>query len=755
MANQNEERGEEQLDALLAAFLSKLDSGESIDREAFLRQSPEYAPQLRELLDAADLIESLAGPLQSEIHGNVAAAPPVPNARETDFSIDEAYDPTAATVQFMANREVVSLSNPGRAVSPHETTAEITERGGFVDIARVGPENTQPILPCRFGDYILERILGRGGMGVVYLAHQVRLERRVAIKMIRAGCLAGESEIERFYTEARSAARLDHPNIVSVYQCGEIDGHHYFSMDYIDGTDLEKRIRRDPLPPRDAARYVRDVARAIAYAHAQGVLHRDLKPANVIIDQDDEIIITDFGLAKLMDSEEGLTRSGAALGTPGYMSPEQADARSEEQGEATDVYALGAVLFATLAGRPPFVGTSPVQTIMDVAHKPAPHLRTFRKDAHIDLDTIVAKCLQKDPSARYASAHELADELDRFLRHEPIRARPASWPRKTFRWLMHVPIIAALVGTPSAAPTTAHRWTQRILISLLFLLTSFLLIGNRFSRWWIDATLPTSVTIATGGTSGAYFRIAGDFSDRFKAMTGMNPSVDTTAGSKDNVDRLLQRRADLAVVQGTVLQDNRIVIVAPLYYEAVHLLARKSLKAGRLEDLAGKRVAIGRADSGTRQAFEMLRTEMKESLGGFETVECDWSELPVHHDLDACFAVVRIGHPEIQAMIGSDEFQLLPLPNTQQISLDQPMLRPYEVSSADYVGINKTITTLATPAFLAARSDTSNRLVLTCLEIIYGQDKPIQGLLTREAASHFRGWPLHPAARMFFDAVGE
>ncbi len=760
MALPEDEKVDDRLDAILADFLGKIDAGETVDREAFLNEYPELAPQLRELLDAADWIESLAGPTLKEIEAssksNLASDSDDKPHRDsaTDFSFDGSADPDAATVQFMANHEVVSLSHPGRAVRSFESTEDPSAEPGISsEFARVGPENTQHILPCRFGDYILEKILGRGGMGVVYLASQVQLERRVAIKMIRAGCLAGENEIERFYTEARSAARLDHPNIVSVYQCGEIEGHHYFSMDYIEGTDLAKKIQRSPLAPRDAARYVRDVARAIAYAHEQGVLHRDLKPANVLIDDEDAIIITDFGLAKLMDSEEGLTRSGAALGTPGYMSPEQAGGNSDEQGEATDVYALGAVLFAALTGKPPFQAGTLMQTIMDVMHKPAPQVRQLRKETPVDLDTIVAKCLQKKPTERYASATELADELDRFLNHAPIHARPFAWPKRAARWIMHVPIIAALVGFSSAAPNSAHRWIQRFLIGGLLAITLLFLFGNRIPQWWNDATIPTYVSIAAGSTDGAYFQIAHDIAINFEIMTGRRPSVDSTAGSQENAQRLLQRKADIALMQGTALRDDRITIVAPLYYEAVHLIVRKSANANSLIDLRHKNVAVGRSDSGTRQAVEMLKRELGNTFDEVNEIEVDWMDFSDKPELDAAFAVVQVGHPTMRAILQQADLKLMPLPDTQRISLAEPMFRPYEISKNDYETVETALITLATPAFLATMHDASNRLVRTCLQAVYESKEPIPGLIPMHTASHWQGLPLHPAARRYFESI--
>ncbi|HWY88168.1 MAG TPA: serine/threonine-protein kinase, partial [Gemmataceae bacterium] len=206
-----------------------------------------------------------------------------------------------------------------------------------------------------FGDYELLVEVARGGMGVVYRARQMALNRTVALKMILAGKLADADELQRFRTEAEAAARLSHPNIVAVHEVGEIQGQHYFSVDFIEGTSLAQRLVGGPLPGRDAARYVRQIARAVYYAHRQGILHRDLKPSNIMVDGEDEPRITDFGLAKRLGNEDsGQTRTGAILGTPSYMAPEQAGGKNREIGPAVDIYSLGAILYEILVGRPPF-----------------------------------------------------------------------------------------------------------------------------------------------------------------------------------------------------------------------------------------------------------------------------------------------------------------------------------------------------------------------------------------------------------------
>jgi serine/threonine protein kinase len=274
----------------------------------------------------------------------------------------------------------------------------------------------------RFGDYELLGEIGRGGMGVVLKAHELALGRIVALKMLLPGALPDETELARFRSEASAAGQLRHPNIVKVHRVGVQDGRHFFSMDYIEGVSLAQRLADGPLPGRSAARYLVTVARAIQHAHRQGILHRDLKPGNILIDLSDQPHVTDFGLAKHFTASTGRTRTGALLGTPSYMSPEQAGG-SKDLGPACDVYGLGALLYELLTGRPPFRGETALDTLMQVIeHEPAPP-RLLNPRVDRDLETICLKCLQKAPRDRYASADDLADDLERFLNGDSIHAR--------------------------------------------------------------------------------------------------------------------------------------------------------------------------------------------------------------------------------------------------------------------------------------------------------------------------------------------
>jgi serine/threonine-protein kinase len=342
---------------------------------------------------------------------------------------------------------VASLAEEfGSESSPHENDESRCELSPL--LAQVG-------LPAQtFGDYELYEELGRGGMGVVYRARQKSLDRVVALKIILGGSAVSNADLARFRGEAETAARLNHPNIVPVYDVGQHDSLPYFTMRYVTGSTLAQRLAGGPMPGREAARLLAPVARAIAKAHQQGVLHRDLKPSNILIDAEGRPYVSDFGLAKRLvpDSDDNsrthtlgpLTQTGAILGTPGYMSPEQAAGRRGVIGPGTDIYSLGAILYAMLTGRPPFQAATPVDTVLMVLEQDpiSPQLLNPRVDR--DLEMVALKCLQKPTELRYASAAELADDLDAYLADEPVSARSSRFTQiltRAFRETHHVGVL--------------------------------------------------------------------------------------------------------------------------------------------------------------------------------------------------------------------------------------------------------------------------------------------------------------------------
>ena len=298
----------------------------------------------------------------------------------------------------------------------------------------------------QFGDYELLSIIAKGGMGVVYKARQQTLNRIVAVKMILAGQLADDVDVERFRTEAEAAARLTHPHIVAVHEIGQVGGQHFFSMEYVDGQSLADLVRESPMSPENAATYVRDIALAMDYAHSHGILHRDLKPSNVLVNAEGQPRITDFGLAKRVEENSQLTMTGMIVGTPSYMPPEQAVGNIAEIGVRSDVYSTGAILYELLTGGPPFRSATPFETIRQVLDVDPVSPRTVNPSVPQDLETICLKALQKDPSSRYATEKELADELDRFLRGLPILARPLGFPARALRWMRRNPLVAGWAG---------------------------------------------------------------------------------------------------------------------------------------------------------------------------------------------------------------------------------------------------------------------------------------------------------------------
>lgn len=398
------------LDELLALCLEAERLGVPIGREALLLRHPELAGELVEFLAGHEQLKRLASPLRSTVGTGGAVAGPLSN--------DQSTAPTALS----------------------------------------GPDDPRPAADdgcLRLGKYRLIRELGRGGMGVVYEAWQEGVNRPVAVKVISAGPFASEEELKRFRTEAEAAANLSHPGLVPIYEVDVCDGRPFYSMELVRGQSLAELVAKGPLSCEKAAGLVAAVADAVAYAHGRGVVHRDLKPANVIIDPTGRPRVMDFGLAKRLGAEQsrdrqgavnaalgaeplpdgrgsdGLTQTGAILGTPSYMSPEQAAGR-RDVGPAADVYGLGAILYYLLTGRPPFKASSPVDTLRLVTDARLEPVRSLNAEVPRDLATVVEKCLEKGQADRYRTAGDVAEDLRRFLAGEPIRAGGLSlWGRLT------------------------------------------------------------------------------------------------------------------------------------------------------------------------------------------------------------------------------------------------------------------------------------------------------------------------------------
>jgi WD40 repeat protein len=383
------------LDEILAEYLLAAERGQEPSRQALLARHPDLAGELAAFFAQRDRFRRLAAPLA---------------LLGTDPKEDTA--------------------------DPERTPSHGGPRGA----------DTAPALPCEFGDYELLAELGRGAMGVVYRARQKSAGRSVAIKMIRGGALTSAAEAQRFRNEAQIVASLDHPHIIPLYEVGEHDGQPFFSMKLVEGASLAEKLPRYRTDPRAAARLVGGVARAVHHAHQRGVLHRDLKPSNVLLDAEGRPHVGDFGLAKRVETDSGLTQSGAIVGTPSYMAPEQASGNRGAITTATDVYGLGALLYALLCGRPPFQGPTVLETLLQVRTCEPASPRAVNPGVPRDLETICLKCLHKEPDKRYGSAEELAADLERHLAGEPIEARAVGQAERAWRWCCRNPLPAALTA---------------------------------------------------------------------------------------------------------------------------------------------------------------------------------------------------------------------------------------------------------------------------------------------------------------------
>jgi serine/threonine-protein kinase len=430
--------GDEELLATLVEELSELRGPAAQPLlEHHAAAHPALAGQLRELFAAIMVTDAVAE------HSTIFS----PGDREADRSIGSGTSPTA------------SWPTAGTGMLPGVTP-----------------------LPAAFGDYELLEEIGRGGMGVVYRALQKSLGRTVAIKMLLRRDLATPSDLSRFRSEAEAAAQLDHPGIVSIFEVGECDGHPFYSMQLVEGTTLAKQLRQGPLPAREAAALLAKVADAVQAAHVRGVLHRDLKPSNILIDSGGEPHVSDFGLAKRLEAEESVTHTGAILGTPCYMSPEQAAGSRGDVGPTSDVWSLGAILYQMLTGRPPFQASSPMDTLLAVLESDPPVPRSIDQQVDRDLEMIALKSLQKPQELRYSSATELAADLRAFLAGEPVAARHGGFAdivARLFRethhavvlenwgllWMWHSVVILALCVTTDvlAWQGVTTRWPYLVL----------------------------------------------------------------------------------------------------------------------------------------------------------------------------------------------------------------------------------------------------------------------------------------------------
>lgn len=459
------------LERLIARYLQSMEAGETPDRERLLSANPELADSLRSFFLDHDGSQKEADE----------------NAPQSTDKSGPAADSESQTLPPTQHESEAPTLHP-RQSSENSDHITMPPDGGNTSNAPIVGTNVR-----YFGDYELLEEIARGGMGVVYRARQVTLNRIVALKMILAGQLAGEEDVRRFHAEAEAAAQLDHPGIVPIFDVGEHEGQHYFSMGFVEGGSLADRLQNGPLPPGEAAEYVCKVATAVAYAHERGVIHRDLKPGNVLLDGNDNPKVTDFGLAKRMEGDSDLTATGQILGTPSYMPPEQASANIDEIGPPSDVYSIGAILYCLLTGRPPFQAASPMDTLLQVLDKDPISPSQLAPNVPLDLETICLKCLQKKSSGRYENARDLGSDLERFVTGRPVLARPPGTIELAAKWLVREPIAgSAILGC--ILVVVVQPFPAFFCCSVI----AGLLIGRMLGWSWIYAISGATMGIAVG-----------------------------------------------------------------------------------------------------------------------------------------------------------------------------------------------------------------------------------------------------------------
>ncbi len=438
-----ESRGESiDIETLLDDLRQRWARGEPARAEEYCVRYPQLRSQKQDLLDM--LYQEM---VLREGHGEtptlsdyLARFPDMEPELRVQFEIEKAMDQQAVESELPEEKSLQDTVDFDTTGAPNPALLETIDTGGSPSPATAPSKS----LHKQFGDYELLDEIARGGMGVVYKARQTKANRIVALKMILAASLAGPEEIRRFFAEAEAAASLDHPNIVPVFDVGETSGRHYFSMAFVDGDSLADVVREEPLEPRRAAQLISQVAKAVEYAHKKNVIHRDLKPANILLERDGTPRVTDFGLAKRIEADSNLTATGQVMGTPSYMPPEQA--LGEPVGRLADVYSLGAVLYHLLTARPPFRTASVVETLRQVVDQRPVAPSQLNAAIDRDLETIVLKTLEKDAGRRYQSATEMAEDLDRYLAREPIKARPISSVERALRWARRNKAYAALMS---------------------------------------------------------------------------------------------------------------------------------------------------------------------------------------------------------------------------------------------------------------------------------------------------------------------
>lgn len=686
---------ESDIDEAFAEYLRLVDEDADLDETQFLAGYPQIAGELRDLIAST------------------------------------------RTVRAMANGEI--------SVSPPSSSADLRTlvlRGG----AESPPEQEQEPIES-FGDFELLEELGRGGMGIVFKARQKSMNRLVALKMIIGGQYSSEESVRRFRREANAAGKLTHRNIVRAYTAGEHDERHFFAMELIEGQTLRQIMKalEQPMAAATIALHGRALAEAVQYAHENGVLHRDLKPSNVIVDQNNVPKIADFGLARFLDTDaHSFSSSGSVIGTPAYMSPEQAAPGRVTVGPQSDVYSLGAILYELLTGEPPFRDESPLGTLLLVLNQDPVPPSDLNPGCHRGLEAICLCCLQKKPEDRYATCQELADDLDRVQRGVPVQARELTRGQRCWYWLRGMPLLALASGRDPAFATRAQRWTQYALLTA-GLLAATLFLSRSYIR---EAITLQQVDIGVAEHSGEYERIGRLLADTFDQQT---VNVVNTIGSIDSRDRLLSGELDVCLLQDNTVSFSDISIVAPLYQEAILIVARRDSGILQARDLNDRAIALGRPNSGFRATSDQILEDL-----GIVTLadhrDRSWTDLLDNSSLQGAIITVGTRDQRLERLFASDEFRVVPM----KIDDLPDRFRPYRFSAMELpVGAavaEDGVPAATASAVLAVRSSTPTWFVQACLEQLYAADSPLTDsvLSVEEAAVWSEGRSLHPAARDFY-----
>jgi len=723
---------------LLAEFLKQEDEGTALSRGEFLASNADVADDLKVLLEMADMIQEMAGPLSGD-----------------DFGL--------GSVKTKREDAILGADTPGlpsksKAGSEALVDTDVDKNDSidfYLSSGSIPPVGSTSSTPegFAFGDYQLLEVIGQGGMGIVYRARQAGINREVAVKMIRSDRFHFDKDVARFYKEAQTAGSTQHPNVVTVFDIGDVSGRHYFSMQLVEGTDLAALNRESHLSSRRMAEILRDVANGVHAAHQHGVLHRDLKPANVLIrDADDQAIVTDFGLAKQIENELDLTRSGDTVGTPSYMSPEQARADETRMGPASDVYSIGAILYELMTGLPPFKSDSAASTVVEVLHREVIPPSDLSTNVNKYLEAICLKCLEKNPQARYESANELAEDFERMLDGRPVKAVPVGKVRKSVRWINNVPFIARLSGNHFPNVTQAHRVVNHLLwvIPVLFF--------GLFLLWQIvrQSYVPDSISIGTGMSDQFYHQVGLELKNELASNYNQPTKIVTTSGSLENINLLNSGDVHIAIAQLEVLaNDNSVAKLTPLYADKVHIVIRKDQGISTLKDLQGRVVSLGPLHSGMRITSERILTALNIDVAGMQQTFTPFQDMLTDPSIEAGVITTRTENQVLQRLLNDSRFELIGLTTSQINQLTQIGYHRDRISGEGLSQVEAELTpTVATMAFLVTDANAGEALVSRMLNALFveqsnGSIATRLNLLSRKAASQ-HPIDFHPAALKFF-----